>query len=124
MTFLRNVVLRIFPPPHRPVVWTSGLSLLAFAVLFLLAYLSILPTVVISGGSPLKWTERGWLDLSFLYRWGVAYPQFELVRELEFSRPWAFLLLLFVPWLWWMQAAGHAGLPSRRAVWAVDFCSG
>mgnify|MGYP003346101009 CR=1 FL=1 len=118
MTFLRNVVLRIFPPPHRPVVWTSGLSLLVFAVLFLLAYLSILPTVVISGGSPLKWTERGWLDLSFLYRWGVAYPQFELVRELEFSRPWAFLLLLFVPWLWWMQAAGHAGLPSRRAVWA------
>ena len=113
MSLLRRLIRRIFPLPHRPVVWTSSLSLLVFLLLFLLSYLSVLPTVVISGGSPLRWTERGWLDLGFLYRWGVAYPQFELVRELEFSRPWAFLLLLFVPWIWWMQAAGHAGLPQR-----------
>jgi len=118
VSLLRRLIRRIFPLPHRPVVWTSSLSLLVFLLLFLLSYLSVLPTVVISGGSPLRWTERGWLDLGFLYRWGVAYPQFELVRELEFSRPWAFLLLLFVPWIWWMQAAGHAGLPQRRGAWA------
>lgn len=118
MSLLRQLIRRIFPRPHRPVQWTAGLSLLAFLALFLLAYLSVLPTVLVSGGSPLRWTERGWLDLGFLYRWGVAYPQFELVRELEFSRPWAFLLLLFVPWIWWLQAAGHSGLPQRRGGWA------
>lgn len=118
MSLLRPLIRRIFPRPHRPVQWTAGLSLLAFLALFLLAYLSVLPTVLVSGGSPLRWTERGWLDLGFLYRWGVAYPQFELVRELEFSRPWAFLLLLFVPWIWWLQAAGHSGLPQGRGGWA------
>ncbi|MFM7832431.1 MAG: hypothetical protein ACKPJD_11600, partial [Planctomycetaceae bacterium] len=74
MSLLRQLIRRIFPRPHRPVQWTAGLSLLAFLALFLLAYLSVLPTVLVSGGSPLRWTERGWLDLGFLYRWGVAYP--------------------------------------------------
>lgn len=37
-----------------------------------------------------------------------------LIQKLEFSRPWIFLLTLVTPWIWWMQAAGHAGLPPVR----------
>jgi hypothetical protein len=48
----------------------------------------------------------------------IPKPKFELVSELEFLKPWAFTLLIFTPWLWWMQAAGHAGLPEKRGAWA------
>ena len=46
-------------------------------------------------------------------------PHVELIQELEFDFPWMFLLLLVTPWIWWMQAAGHSGLPSGRAAFAA-----
>ena len=108
MTWLRKLVMRIFPPPHRRVRWQAGISLFAFAVIMALICFSIVPTFLITS------TSRFW-D----FRWfRITKPAFEIVRELEFARPWIFLLLLVTPWIWWMQAAGHAGLPSRRGAWA------
>jgi Ca-activated chloride channel homolog len=43
------------------------------------------------------------------------------LQKIEFTRPWAFLLLLVTPWIWWMQAAGHAGLPAVRGA-VAGFC--
>jgi uncharacterized membrane protein len=109
MNWVKTTFRRIFPLPHRRVTWTAAIPLVAFAVLFALVSLSILPTFIVS------LSKRSW-DLGFLQ---IPKPAFELVKELEFARPWAFALLIFTPWLWWMQAAGHAGLPARRGAWAA-----
>lgn len=118
MKWFRGVLRRIIPPPHRAVTWWSAWPLVAAALIIGLQLVSILPTVLVTSGSPQRWTSRGWLEVSFLTDWGIGYPQFEVVRELEFARPWMLLLLLLGPWVWWMQAAGHAGLPARRGAWA------
>jgi uncharacterized membrane protein len=60
-------------------------------------------------------------------RWTAAIPLIVFVvlftatclglylgNHLDFARPWMFLLLLVTPWIWWMQAAGHSGLPAVR----------
>ena len=40
-----------------------------------------------------------------------------IAGDMDFDSPWAFLLLLVTPWVWWMHAAGHSGLaPSRSSV--------
>lgn len=109
MNWLKTTIRRIVPPPHRPVRWTAAIPLMVFAVLFALVVFSIVPTFIVT------LSRRTW-DLG-LFR--ISKPQFEIVRELEFLRPWAFTLLIFTPWLWWMQAAGHAGLPERRGAWAA-----
>ena len=109
MNWLKTIIRRTVPPPHRPVRWTAAIPLLAFAVLFALVVFSILPTFIVT------LSRRTW-DLGFFR---ISKPQFELVRELEFLKPWAFTLLIFTPWLWWMQAAGHAGLPEKRGAWAA-----
>lgn len=109
MNWLRTTFKRIFPPPHRPVGWKAAIPLVVFAVLFALICFSIVPTFVVTV------SRRVW-DFNWFQ---IPKPAFEIVRELEFSRPWAFLLLLVTPWIWWMQAAGHAGLPARRGAWAV-----
>ena len=121
MKTLKHILLRIFPRPHRPVRWTAGIPLVVFAVLFALICYSIIPTFVVTAGSPHLWNNVKWIDVSFLAKWNVSKPVFELVKELEFARPWAFALLLSLPWFWWMQAAGHAGLPAKRAAFA-GFC--
>ena len=109
MNWLKKTIRRIVPPPHRPLRRTAAIPLIVFAVLFALVVFSILPTFIVT------LSRRTW-DLG-LFR--ISKPQFELVRELEFLKPWAFTLLIFTPWLWWMQAAGHAGLPEKRGAWAA-----
>ena len=108
MNKLQTLIRRIFPPPHRPVRPKALIPLAAFAIIFALICFSILPTLVMT------MSRKSW-DLGFFK---LPKPMFELVREMEFARPWAFALLLFTPWLWWMQAAGHSGLPERRGMWA------
>ena len=109
MSWLRQLFRKIFPSPHRPVGWKSAIPLIAFAVLFALICFSILPTFVVTA------SRKAWMLFGLIR---VPRPVFEVVRELEFARPWAFALLIVTPWLWWMQAAGHAGLPARRGAWA------
>ena len=75
MTFLRNILLHIFPPARKPVGWVDTWPLVLFVVLF----------GGIVGG---VWWQN----------------------QIDFVYPWAFLLLLFTPWIWWMQAAGHLSL--------------
>ncbi len=108
MNKLHTLISRIFPAPHRPVRPKALIPLAAFIVIFTLICFSILPTLVMT------MSRKSW-DLG-LFKF--PKPTFELVREMEFARPWAFVLLLFTPWLWWMQAAGHSGLPERRGMWA------
>ncbi|MFO0975486.1 MAG: VWA domain-containing protein [Planctomycetaceae bacterium] len=111
---------RLVPRPHRPVRWQAGIPLVLFLSLFALIVFSILPTFIITSANPSLWNHKNHLiRFPFLANWGVGFPQFELVRELEFARPWMFLLLLLTPWIWWMQAAGHAGLPYRRGMMAA-----
>ncbi|MDA1233158.1 MAG: VWA domain-containing protein, partial [Planctomycetota bacterium] len=125
MNQLERMFNRIFPLPHRPVKWPAGIPLMVFAVLFALISFSILPTFVVNLGASHLWTKVKfefwgveWLNFQWLADWNISKPVFEVVRELEFARPWAFWLLLFTPWIWWMQAAGHAGLPLRRGAFA------
>lgn len=40
----------------------------------------------------------------------------ELADKLMFVRPWAFALIVFVPWVWWMAVAGYAGLSRARTM--------
>ncbi len=110
MNWLRQFFRQIFPLPHRPVGWKSTIPLVAFAILFALICFSILPTFVVTA------SRKSWMLLGLIR---VPRPAFEVVRELEFARPWAFALLIVTPWLWWMQAAGHAGLPVKRGAWAA-----
>lgn len=44
----------------------------------------------------------------------------ELSHRLLFARPTAFALLVFMPWLWWMHAAGYAGLSRARGIIALE----
>ena len=128
MNDLRRILKWIFPRPHRPVRWQAGIPLTVFAVLFALVYFSILPTIIVTAGKPHLWEKVSlsiWdvelINFKWLASLNLSKPVFEVVKELEFARPWAFLLLLVTPWVWWMQAAGHAGLPERRGAIA-GFC--
>ena len=97
-----RILRRVFPPARRPVGGTAVLSLLLFAASFALVSFSVIrvPRVFL--------TEDTWV-------FGLPRPQVEFLGRLQFDDPWMFLLLVFVPWIWWMQAAGHAGLTVRRA---------
>ncbi len=121
MMELQRIFRRIFPPPFRPVRWPAAVPLILFAILMALVVFSVLPTFLIRAASPGQWNnaaiEIGGVKLvtfKFLASWRVPYPDFEAIWEHEFVRPWAFLLLLATPWIWWMQAAGHSGLPEGR----------
>ena len=128
MNELHRIFMRVFPRPHRRVRWQAGIPLVLFTALFALVCFSILPTFVVTAGKPHLWekvTIAVWdvelINFKWLSGWNIPKPEFEIVRELEYARPWAFLLLLFTPWVWWMQAAGHAGLPARRGA-VAGFC--
>jgi uncharacterized membrane protein len=102
MTGLRNVIRRIFPAPRQAVGYLAAIPLVLFAVLFGLVCFSVIPV------------PRIYLK-DELWFWGLSTPQVELIGDLEFDYPWMFLMLMFAPWIWWMQAAGHSGLAPRRS---------
>ncbi len=118
MSRIYKFLRRIFPRPHRPVGLGSAWPLVAFAILFALVAFAIIPTPVFTASNPQRWSAPGFPRLPILTKLNVSFPQPELVRELEFASPWMLLLLLLAPWVWWLQAAGHAGLPVRRGAWA------
>ncbi|MEY3457644.1 MAG: hypothetical protein RL215_801, partial [Planctomycetota bacterium] len=118
MSRLRRLLLRLFPKPHRPLQLSASWPLAVFAILFTLVATATIPTPVFTAANSSRWTSNSILRLPLLTRLKLPFPQLELVRELEFANPWMFLLLLLAPWIWWMQAAGHAGLPPRRSAWA------
>ena len=119
MNKLSEIFRRIFPPPRRPLTWESAIPYAVFLIIFAGVCFSIIPTITIVTSSPQAWSRIEWIDLSFLTRMGIAMPEFEVIHALEYARPWWFLLLLVTPWIWWMQAAGHAGLPQIRGKIAV-----
>ncbi|QDT21269.1 VWA domain-containing protein [Gimesia chilikensis] len=43
----------------------------------------------------------------------------ELSGVLLFARPWAFVLILFAVWVWWLSVAGYGGLSRGRALAAL-----
>ena len=110
MNELQRIFMRVFPRPHRRVRWQAGIPLVLFTALFALVCFSILPTFVVTAGKPHLWekvTIAVWdvelVNFKWLSGWNISKPEFEIVRELEYARPWAFLLLLFTPWVWWMH---------------------
>jgi uncharacterized membrane protein len=119
MNRLKEIFRRIVPPPRRQVTWQSLTPFVIFLVVFAGICTSVIPTVTIRAASPQAWSRVQWIDLSFLTQWGIAKPEFEVFRALEFARPWWFLLLLVTPWIWWLYAAGHSGLPKVRGQFAV-----
>ena len=52
----------------------------------------------------------------FLLAFGGLCLWLEFTDRLMFVRPWAFLLLLVTPWVWWMAVAGYAGLSKARTI--------
>lgn len=116
---LQRLLRPVVPPPRRAVRWTSGIPLLAFAVIMATLSLSLVPSLVINADRASRWSSLSWIGLGWLSGVGIPYPDVEVVRELQFTRPWMFLLLLTAPWIWWMQVAGYSGLPQRRGAWAV-----
>lgn len=67
---------------------------------------------------PLTWKSGIPLGLFLLIMGGVCLG-LVFANQIEFSHPWMFLLLLVTPWVWWMHAAGHSGLPAVRGGIAV-----
>ncbi len=64
---------------------------------------------------PVTW-HTAWPLIAFLGVFGGLCLWLELSDRLMFVQPWAFLLLLVTPWIWWMNAAGYSGLSRGRAV--------
>ena len=55
----------------------------------------------------------------FLLGFGGLCFWLDRTDRLMFVRPWAFLLLLVTPWIWWMAVAGYAGLSKARTVMSL-----
>lgn len=116
---LLRLLRLVIPSPRRALRWTSLIPLLAFAIIMATLSLSLLPSLVINSDRASRWKSLSWIGLGWLSDLGIPFPDVEVVRELQFTRPWMFLLLFTAPWIWWMQAAGYSGLPQRRGAWAV-----
>jgi hypothetical protein len=54
-----------------------------------------------------------------LLLYGGAVLYLELADVILFASPGAFLLVAFLPWLWWMHVAGMSGLGRVRSVAAI-----
>ena len=120
MNGLQKLIRRLFPRPRRQIHWKDAIPLVVFLLLFAGVCFSILPTFRVSLSSGTRewfvpFSDRSWK------LWDARVPEFELIRSVEFARPWVFILLVVTPWIWWMQAAGHSGLPQVRGAFAV-FC--
>ena len=63
----------------------------------------------------------GWLQpAAFLAVFAVVVGGLVCADRASFARPWMLGLVALAPWLWWMTAAGHGGLPRGRgnvALW-------
>ncbi|MCA9034712.1 MAG: VWA domain-containing protein [Planctomycetaceae bacterium] len=114
----QRILRRIVPPARRPVGWYSAIPLVVFAALFAIIGLSIIPAVFRGLTSfARRGSEPG--ALAGFLDW--TRPVWGAVPDLEYGRPWAFILVVVTPWIWWMQAAGHSGLPAIRGGFA-SFC--
>ncbi|HZJ16007.1 MAG TPA: VWA domain-containing protein, partial [Chthoniobacteraceae bacterium] len=64
-----------------------------------------------------------WFAVAPLLVFLLIFVIFILILEwrgiLRFTRPWAFALLVFTPWLWWMHHAGGSGLAGLRGTSAL-----
>ncbi|MEP3482493.1 MAG: VWA domain-containing protein [Fuerstiella sp.] len=118
MNHISSFFKRIFPAPRRPLTWTSGLPLAIFAIVFALFALSILPLPRIFLTNQTFWANGIQLG-SFGFSWDLKWPTWEWIWDLDYVRPWMFLLLIVTPWIWWMQAAGHSGLAKGRGEFAA-----
>ncbi|MCA9015901.1 MAG: VWA domain-containing protein, partial [Planctomycetaceae bacterium] len=55
----------------------------------------------------------------FLFLYAVVCISLELSNMLLFARPWAFGLIVFSVWVWWLSVAGYGGLSKGRALAAL-----
>lgn len=55
----------------------------------------------------------------FLAAFGGTCLYLDLAHKLLFVRPWAFVLALATPWIWWMHVNGFGGLTRARGLAAL-----
>jgi Ca-activated chloride channel homolog len=67
---------------------------------------------------PATWSVAAPL-LGFLIVFVALVVILEWRGILRFTRPWAFALLVFTPWIWWMNHAGGSGLSGARSIFAL-----
>lgn len=113
MNYVNSFLRQLFPRARRPIGWMSVLPLAIFAVLYALIALSIIPLPRIFFGQKTLWASGIALG-DFRWTWDLKWPRWEWIWDLDYVRPWMFVLLIVTPWIWWMQAAGHSGLAKRR----------
>ena len=118
MNHISSFIKRLFPAPRRPLTWMSGLPLAIFAIVFALFALSVLPLPRIFLTNKTFWASGIQMG-SFGFSWDLKWPTWEWIWDLDYVRPWMFLLLIVTPWIWWMQAAGHSGLAKGRGEFAA-----
>lgn len=68
--------------------------------------------------TPVTWMRAVPL-ISFLVLYAVLCIGLEQSGVLLFARPWAFALILFSVWVWWLSIAGYGGLSKGRALAAL-----
>lgn len=54
----------------------------------------------------------------FLIAYAALCLYLELSNTLLFAEPMAFVLMVFAPWVWWMQVAGYSGLSRARGTFS------
>jgi len=74
--------------------------------------------LVPSPRTPVTWVRALPLIFFLLLYAGVCVG-LELGGVLMFVRPWAFVLILFSVWVWWLSIAGYSGLTRGRALAAL-----
>ncbi|RPI83394.1 MAG: VWA domain-containing protein, partial [Planctomycetaceae bacterium] len=67
---------------------------------------------------PVRWTDAMPLVV-FLAVFAAVCVALDRQHIVLFANPWAFLLLLATPWIWWMSVCGYSGLSKGRAVSAL-----
>ena len=118
MNRLRRLLQKIVPAARGFVSWRHAIPLVLFLILFALVCFSVVPVPrVYLSDEPLSVFGMDGIRIPGMGTFPT--PHVELIQELEFDFPWMFLLLLITPWIWWMQTAGHSGLPSGRAAFAA-----
>ena len=55
----------------------------------------------------------------FLVLYAILCFSLEYTGVLLFARPWAFVLILFSVWIWWLSVAGYGGLSKGRGLAAL-----
>lgn len=55
----------------------------------------------------------------FLILYAALCISLELSGVLLFARPWAFVLIIFSVWVWWLSVAGYGGLSKGRGLAAL-----